>query len=375
MAKGFYLTLKIGPLVPIAVPKEVLDALTSVQVHTTVGETASGFELKFSLSKRSSLNTLFLLSGSVPIPLVRVIIIVTINGVSETLIDGMMTQHEVSPGSGSNSSTLTIKGTDLTTAMDYFKFSIPYPGMAPELRVLVMLAKYAFLGVIPMVIPSVLTDIPIPIDRIPRQKGTDLEYIKQLADEAGYVFYLEPGPMPGTTKAYWGPEIRVGVPQPALSTDFDAHTNIESLDFTINTESRKDVYLLYTNPMIKVPIPIPLPDISLLKPPLSLVSPVSKRIEFVSKLSKLSAIQVALTGLAEAAKNSDAVIASGTLDVVRYGHILKARGLVGVRGAGDALDGLYFVKSVTHNIKRGEYKQSFTLSRDGMISITNKVSV
>jgi hypothetical protein len=48
--------------------------------------------------------------------------------------------------------------------------------------------------------------------------------------------------------------------------------------------------------------------------------------------------------------------------------VLKARKLVGVRGAGAAFDGLYYVKSVTHNIKRGEYKQSFTLSRNGLLS-------
>ena len=32
-----------------------------------------------------------------------------------------------------------------------------------------------------------------------------------------------------------------------------------------------------------------------------------------------------------------------------------------MRGAGPAFDGLYYVKSVTHDIKRGEYKQNFTL--------------
>jgi hypothetical protein len=41
---------------------------------------------------------------------------------------------------------------------------------------------------------------------------------------------------------------------------------------------------------------------------------------------------------------------------------------VGVRGAGPAFDGLYYVKSVTHRIKRGEYKQSFKLSRNGLVS-------
>jgi len=49
---------------------------------------------------------------------------------------------------------------------------------------------------------------------------------------------------------------------------------------------------------------------------------------------------------------------------------LRPRTVVGVRGAGPAYDGFYYVNSVTHNLKRGEYKQSFTLSRDGLSSPT-----
>ena len=41
-----------------------------------------------------------------------------------------------------------------------------------------------------------------------------------------------------------------------------------------------------------------------------------------------------------------------------------------VRGAGVAYDGFYYVTSVTHKIKRGEYKQDFRLARDGLISLT-----
>ena len=62
------------------------------------------------------------------------------------------------------------------------------------------------------------------------------------------------------------------------------------------------------------------------------------------------------------------VTASGSLDVLRYGRVLKARQLVGVRGVGAAFDGLYYVKSVTHNIKHGEFKQSFELARNGLVS-------
>ena len=75
-----------------------------------------------------------------------------------------------------------------------------------------------------------------------------------------------------------------------------------------------------------------------------------------------------MRGLAYASQHGDAVSGSGSLDVLRYGRILKSRKLVGVRGAGMAFDGLYYVNSVTHNIKRGEYKQSFTLARNGLVS-------
>ena len=88
--------------------------------------------------------------------------------------------------------------------------------MPNEARVLLILAKYAMFGIVPMVIPSVLIDIPIPTEQIPRQKGKDLAYIKSLADEVGYVFYVDPGPTPGMSIGYWGPEIKVGAPQPAL---------------------------------------------------------------------------------------------------------------------------------------------------------------
>ncbi len=81
-----------------------------------------------------------------------------------------------------------------------------------------------------------------------------------------------------------------------------------------------------------------------------------------------------MIGLAEASKNADGVTCTGSLDVTRYGGILGARKLVGVRGAGPAFDALCYVKGVTHKIKRGEYKQDFTLTRNGLVSTVPMVS-
>jgi hypothetical protein len=61
----------------------------------------------------------------------------------------------------------------------------------------------------------------------------------------------------------------------------------------------------------------------------------------------------------------DTVSGDGEVDTVRYGHVLRARGLVGIRGAGISYDGHYYVKSVTHHLSRGEYRQGFSVSREG----------
>jgi hypothetical protein len=69
------------------------------------------------------------------------------------------------------------------------------------------------------------------------------------------------------------------------------------------------------------------------------------------------------------------VTAQGEVDVLRYGTVLRARRLVGVRGAGMAFDGLYFVQTVQHQIRRGSYTQRFTLVRNGLISTLPRVPV
>ena len=374
MLKGFYLTLMMGPAVAVPVPQSVLDALVSVRVTSASGNKRSGFELTFNISNQSPLHTMFLLAGDTLLNIMRVIIVVTVNGTPDVLMDGVITQHQVGPSSEPGHSTVTLTGEDLSVVMDWIDFTgIPYPCMPPEARVGVALLKYLVLGVVPLVIPSVLIDVPIPIERIPVQRGTDLEYINHLADQVGYVFYIDPGPEPGQSFAYWGPEVKFGVPQPALNINMDAFTNVESLSFKFDNQGGTLPILFIQEPMSKVPIPIPIPPITPLNPPLGAVMPIPTKFPRITETAKYNPIQGALIGLAKASQLGDCVSGMGTLNVLRYGRVLKSRKLVGVRGAGLAFDGLYYVKSVTHDIKRGEYKQSFELTRNGLISITPRV--
>jgi hypothetical protein len=373
MSSSFDLTLLIGPGVPVPAPREVVDSLTSAQVTVSSGQ-RTGFQLTFAVSKDSLLTRVLLPAGYFD-PTIRVILIATVRGVPHVLSDGVVTRQELAPSNTPGQSTLTVTGEDLTVLMDVVDFQIPYPAMPDLAIVLAILAKYAFLGIVPLPIPPFYMDVPLPTDKIPTQTGTDLQMLKSMARSAGYVFYLEPGPAPGMNFGYWGPEIRVGVPQPALSVNMDAETNVESLSFSYDGLSKTLPILFVQIPEVKVPLPIPIPDVAPWRPPLAVRPAIPLKVELLNNTAPMSPGQAIMYGLAKASQSSDAISGSGNLDVLRYGQPLHARGLVGVRGAGLAYDGLYYVKSVTHTLKRGEYKQSFTLAREGLISLTPRVPV
>lgn len=363
-----HLSLLMGLAVPLPVHKEVTDALESVEVKSAAGE-KGGFSLTFGFGSDSPLTTLLLLIGEIG-PVIRTVLVVTINGIPAPIIDGVVTHHQVSPDVQSGKSTLVLTGEDLTAVMNQIDMTgIPYPGMPPFARVNLILAKYALFGIIPLVIPSVVVDVPIPTNRIPTHRGTDLAYIESLAASVGYVFYVEAGPAPGTSVAYWGPEIKVGVPQSALNVNMDAHNNVETLSFRYDGQSATLPIVFIQNELTKFPIPIPIPAAANpLQLPLGAIPPFPSRVEMMNDTANKTPAQALMLGFARAARGADAVTGTGSLDVLRYGQPLKARGLVGVRGAGLAFDGLFFVKSVTHKLKRGEYKQDFSLTRNGLVS-------
>jgi hypothetical protein len=373
MLKGIHISLFIGPVVPVPVPQAVIDALASVKVTTTSGK-ASGFELKFNLSKKSPLHTLFLVSGAVTPPFIRVLIVLTINGTPEVLMDGVVTKVQI--GDEQNGmSVLTVIGEDLSKVMDFIAFTglIPYPAMPAEARVALIVAKYAVFGLVPLVIPSPLVDIPLPTQQIPYHQGTDLQYVKKLASRVGYVFYVEPGPLPGMSFAYWGPMIKVGPAQPALNYDMDAETNVETVSCSFDSHMQEMPVVMIQIPFTKTALPVPIPAVNPLRPPLGLVPPIPKKFPILADTAKHNFARALMIGLAKSAKTADAATVTGTLDVLRYGRTLKARQLVGLRGVGPAFEGLYYVNSVTHTMQRGEYKQNFSLSRNGLVSTVREV--
>ena len=367
MLKGVYLTLMIGPTVPIPAPLPVMEALKSVQVNSSKDRT--GFQLTFTVGKTSPLQLAMLPAGYFDPIITRVVIIATMNGLPRVLMDGIVTRQELAPSNEPGQSTLTVTGEDLSVLMDIIEIKIPYPAMPVAARIALILAKYAAYGIVPVIVPPPGDAPPLPTKEIPVQTGSDREYIRGLAAECGYVFYVEPGPAPLTSTAYFGPDLPIPLPQPALSVNMDWQTNVESLSFSLDGLAKKIVVVTILDPITgKIPIPIPVPNISILHPPLGARPTPPAKIQFPDDMANLSPADALKRIFGLMLNNADAITGTGSLNTTQYGFILQTRALVGVRGVGPAYDGFYYVNSVTHNIRLGEYKQSFTISRDGLIS-------
>ncbi|HEX6045682.1 MAG TPA: hypothetical protein VFZ22_14410 [Pyrinomonadaceae bacterium] len=365
---GVRLQLLIGANVPVPAPFEVMDSFIALEVRHNDRE-RDVFDMELSLGKDSLLDYGLLLNGYFDPPN-RIVIAVLMGVLPEVLIDGVITSHQVMPSNTPGESTLRITGEDISLRLDLDPASATHANQPDSVIVTKILAKYLQYGITPQVTQT--PDVPIEVNRVPSQQETDLAYIRRLAERNGFVFYIEPLPAPGFTTAYFGLDNRLGLPQPALSLNMGPQTNVDQpINFHYNALGPVTPQVTILDPITKTPIQIPAP--SGLRPPLASRPSTPLRTYIARDSANLEPSQGLLRAVQSSTDSSDAVSASGEVDAVRYGQVLRSRRLVGVRGAGFSYNGNYYVKQVTHRIRRGEYKQTFSLSREGLGSLTPAV--
>lgn len=366
-----HLQLRMGPKLTRPVPPEVAEALLSAQITSTAGE-RSGFQMAFDLTKKGAVIERLLPEGFFD-PKTRVILTASVQGTTRVLLDGLIVRQEVGASNQPGQSTLTVTGEDLALLMDLEERADRFPNLEPSQRVARILGKYTEYGIEPHIVREQIPQPPREQLRVEYQTSTDLSYVNQLAEANGYTFYLEPGPRPGRSTAYWGPQKRVGRRQHALSVNMGPDSTVDQLTFAYDGTARVEPQARVLDPETREWTLLPQPDISPLRPQLGRrPSPALKRTT-LSGTAKMDRGSARAAALARAATSADAVSGSGSLDVNRHGYILRPRELVGVRGAGVTYDGDYYVTTVTHNLWPGRFQQNFTLSREGLIAMSDTV--
>lgn len=366
-----HLELRMGSRLTRPVPAEVTEALLSAQITMTAGE-RSGFQMAFDLTKKGALIERLLPEGFFD-PRTRVVVTASLKGTPVVLLDGLIVRQEVGASNQPGQTTLTVTGEDLTLLMDLEERTDRYPNLAPHQRVIRILAGYTDYGIDAHVVKEQILQPPSEQRRVDYQTGTDLQYVNDLARANGYTFYLVPGPTPGHSTAYWGPEKRLGERQHALNVNMDVNSTVDQLTFAYDGTAREEPQARVQDPRTRTSTLLAQPDISPLRPPLGKrATPALKR-KTLSGTAKKDRSQAEAEALARAATSADAISGSGSLNVNRHGYVLQPRELVGVRGAGVTYDGDYYVRSVTHNIRPGSFQQNFTISREGLIARSGTV--
>jgi hypothetical protein len=358
-------------------PSYVMEKLDSAQV-TRNDNGPSGFQLTFHADRTAGSNTDYaLLSGGLLQPSTRVIVSVVMNNTPTVLIDGLVTRQELTHSKDFAASSLVITGEDMSVAMDRVQFTLEYPEMGDSIIALAVLAKYA-LWVQPNVIATPVDLVPLAVDNVPQQAGTDREYLMQLAAPYGYIFNVQPGPTAGLNTAYWGPPPRTGNVNRALTVDSGPATNVESLSFQYDSLAPTEVYGMVQDDLTEDDAPLAtftstrLPPFAT-DPALDTFSLLQRRDLFIDP--RYGYLKAMVDAQATTDVSTDRVVtAQGELDTLRYGDILAVPGLVDVRGVGQSFDGRYYIPNVTHTLSRGSYRQSFTLTREGLGSTVESVT-
>jgi hypothetical protein len=259
--------------------------------------------------------------------------------------------------------------------MDRKESTATHPNQPDIAIVSKIIASYSSqYGLVPKVVEPASMDVPVEAERIPSQHATDLQYIKALAEAYDYVFYIEPTIVPGVNiayfnTAYWGPKQYDGPPQKALTFKMGPETNLKSINFQHSSLDFTIVKGRIPDPMLNTTVPVV--TTGSMRPLLSanpdwVVNYPNAKIKQY-RTGGVNFVQASNEAQSETDRSTDdAVTVTGELDGLLYGDVLRARRLVGLRGVGYMHDGYYYVKSVTHKIRKGAYTQSFTLVREGL---------
>ncbi len=364
--------LYIGKSTLQQAPRGLLEMLQRVEVNQSDDGGQQGFQITFSLQRPLGQSTDYpLLKDPLLTPGNRVVITITLAARPRVLMDGIITHQQLPSGNGDSDMSLVVTGKDISVLMDLEEKNKSYKDMKHKEVVEQILTGYAKFGITTKV-ETPKSKWPLtPAKQMPAQMGvSDRAYLGALASANGFRFYTLPGSTPGKSVAYWGPPIRQGNGQRALTYNMGTRTNVDKIDFSFDAQSAVQVHGAVADPdgdkAQKADV-----TTSTRKPALAKQDPFGGNRPLLRKIWLGYAGPDANEAKARAQALTDqsidqAASATGTLDTLRYGDLLLVPGLVAVRGAGGTYDGDYAIKSVKHRISVAEYKQDFTLRREGL---------
>ncbi len=198
------------------------------------------------------------------------------------------------------------------------------------------------------------------------QRETDLQFLKRLALRNGFACWVEEG------TAHFRPIPTEDAPQPVLAAHFGEETNLWAFTATVNALNPTNVAMFDVDRLAKEILTAEATTserdaLGELDAAALLPGDVDPARVYVAKNATTG--QAEMTALCQGLFQEAAwfVSAEGEIRSAAYGHVLRPRRLVTIKGVGETYSGAYFVGCVRHAFSRGGYTQHFRARRDALL--------
>ena len=346
-------------------PSDVFDAVKQIDVEDHA-EMADMLRLRLACTVKKNGSGWMLLDDQIFTRLANLRLSITVgNGGAIPLIDGYVIETSAQLSNDPGGSLLTVVAMDPTVLMHLEEKVKAWPSMADSdvASAIFSDAKYGFTPVV-----EATRYTRDQNDHTLMQRGTDIQFLQQLAACNGYECFVEMNPSSGQAEGHFHPPKPEAQPQGVLTVNMGEATNVnrlaarfDMLGATTATATTLDVDdASDQSGSATEALQTGLGD----APSTSTDRP---RTVLLSGLGMGKSGEVQRYAQAVVDRSAWSIVAEGELNTVAYGGVLRAKRPVMVRGAGRDFSGRYYVDRVLHTIRAdGSYTQRFTLRRNAL---------
>lgn len=197
------------------------------------------------------------------------------------------------------------------------------------------------------------------------QRETDIQFLRRLALRNGFECFIE-----GTRGLFRLPDLEAA-PQPLLAAHFGDETTLLSFWLEVNALTPAHVSMVQIDRTSKDVLRSDTTSSAQralgAAAPASLLGPgMTPGQVFVSRTAAASLPEMSALGQSLFHRGEWFVTGSGEIAGNTYGHVLRPRATVTIKGLGETHSGIYYVGHVTHRFSQDGYVQAFDVKRNGL---------
>jgi hypothetical protein len=263
MLGGITGTLLIG-LPPLPAPPPLVNALQKIEIETST-DVASAFRLRFGMTQQLGFDwdlvgpqyeeTLFR-----PFMPVQIRVKVGIE-IPQTIINGYISGQQVLYDDQGGGSVLEVTGMDATMLMNLQEKAMAWPVMPDAQIAQAIFAQYLITPLASPTLPSLIEP-----EGTTTQRGTDIRFLRRLAQRNGYECFVQPQPQTGLDLGYFGPATNYpGPPEAVINVRMGPDTNVS--EFKIRYDMTRPTAAIGMGLDVKTRAPAVFPALAPATPP------------------------------------------------------------------------------------------------------------